>query len=186
MKRDMDLVREILLKVEELPFDGRFYDILGDFHNQGRVMVRSCNSHYATFNMRPEGGILQLLSEPLSRLEISFDQKNERFRLTRSMPATKTMPRLLTGTGTLLRRTDTNPPSGGAAGRRHFTGAGCTVMQFSGRGIIPAQPSNRVRKESSRPSASDASPPDQGMGGRLRRPVFSGVGVYDDGCAFCK
>jgi hypothetical protein len=27
MKRDMDLVREILLKVEEVPFDGRFHDI---------------------------------------------------------------------------------------------------------------------------------------------------------------
>lgn len=27
MKRDMDLVREILLKVEDLPFDGGFHDI---------------------------------------------------------------------------------------------------------------------------------------------------------------
>ncbi len=27
MKRDMDLVREILLKVEELPFDGRFHEV---------------------------------------------------------------------------------------------------------------------------------------------------------------
>ena len=27
MKRDMDLVREVLLKVEEMPFDGRFYDV---------------------------------------------------------------------------------------------------------------------------------------------------------------
>jgi len=27
MKRDMDLIREILLKVEELPFDGAFHDI---------------------------------------------------------------------------------------------------------------------------------------------------------------
>jgi hypothetical protein len=27
MKRDMELCRELLLKVEELPFDGRFHDV---------------------------------------------------------------------------------------------------------------------------------------------------------------
>jgi hypothetical protein len=30
MKRDMDLVREVLLKVEELPFDGGFHDVAVD------------------------------------------------------------------------------------------------------------------------------------------------------------
>ena len=30
MRRDMELFREVLMKVEELPFDGRFHDIAVD------------------------------------------------------------------------------------------------------------------------------------------------------------
>lgn len=37
MKRDMDLVREVLLKVEELPFDGGFHDIAVDGRTQGEI-----------------------------------------------------------------------------------------------------------------------------------------------------
>jgi hypothetical protein len=53
----------------------------GDFQGTGRVIVSGCNSHYATFDMRPAGGTLQAVSEPLSRLELSFDHKNERLQV---------------------------------------------------------------------------------------------------------
>jgi hypothetical protein len=54
---------------------------LGDFNSTGRTIVSGCNSHYATFEMRPAGGDLQLSSEPLSRLELSFDHKNKRLQV---------------------------------------------------------------------------------------------------------
>lgn len=37
MKRDMDLVREILLKMEEFPFDGRFHDVIVDGHADSEI-----------------------------------------------------------------------------------------------------------------------------------------------------
>ena len=37
MKRDMDLVREILLNVEALPFDGGFHDITIDGHTNEEI-----------------------------------------------------------------------------------------------------------------------------------------------------
>jgi hypothetical protein len=37
MKRDMDLIREILLKVEELPYDGGFHDVSIEGHTDDEI-----------------------------------------------------------------------------------------------------------------------------------------------------
>jgi hypothetical protein len=56
---------------------------LGDTFASGRTTVEGCNSHFATFAMRADGGYLDLYSEPLSRLEISFDHKQQRLQIIR-------------------------------------------------------------------------------------------------------
>jgi hypothetical protein len=49
MKRDMDLVREILLKIEEFPFDGRFHDVTVDGHTAGEINYHVLLLHEAGF-----------------------------------------------------------------------------------------------------------------------------------------
>jgi hypothetical protein len=49
MKRDMDLVREVLLKVEELPFDGRFHDIALGGRNEAEINYHILLLHEAGF-----------------------------------------------------------------------------------------------------------------------------------------
>jgi hypothetical protein len=56
---------------------------LGDSFPTGRTIVEACNSHYATFAMRGDGETLTLESEPLSRLEISYDHKRNRLQIIR-------------------------------------------------------------------------------------------------------
>lgn len=55
---------------------------IGESHGSGRTIVRSCNSYYATFEMRDSsGGSLELRSESLSRLEISYDHRRDRLQV---------------------------------------------------------------------------------------------------------
>lgn len=49
MKRDMDLVREILLKVEEIPFDGAFHDIAVDGRSPNEVSYHVMLLHEGRF-----------------------------------------------------------------------------------------------------------------------------------------
>ncbi|SRR5258708_11911194 len=49
MKRDMDLVREILLKVEDLPFDGQFHDVLVDGRLDEEINYHTMLLHEAGF-----------------------------------------------------------------------------------------------------------------------------------------
>jgi hypothetical protein len=49
MKRDMDLVREVLLRIEELPFDGRFHDIAVDVQTEEEVNYHVMLLHEAGF-----------------------------------------------------------------------------------------------------------------------------------------
>jgi hypothetical protein len=49
MKRDMDLVREVLLKVEELPFDGRFYDVKIEGRSDDEITYHVMLLHEAGF-----------------------------------------------------------------------------------------------------------------------------------------
>lgn len=47
MKRDMDLVRDILLAVEDLPFDGRFHEIDVDRRSQNEISYHVMLLHKA-------------------------------------------------------------------------------------------------------------------------------------------
>jgi hypothetical protein len=49
MKRDMDLVREILLKVEDLPLDGRFHDVAVDGRTEEEIIYHTMLLHEAGF-----------------------------------------------------------------------------------------------------------------------------------------
>ena len=49
MKRDMDLVRKILLKVEGLPFDGRFYDVSVEGRSDDEITYHVMLLHEAGF-----------------------------------------------------------------------------------------------------------------------------------------
>ena len=49
MKRDMDLVRGVLLRIEELPFDGRFHDINVDGHSEEEINYHVMLLHEAGF-----------------------------------------------------------------------------------------------------------------------------------------
>jgi hypothetical protein len=47
VKLDTDLVRQILLEVEELPFDGRFYDVVIEGHTEGEITYHVMLLHEA-------------------------------------------------------------------------------------------------------------------------------------------
>jgi hypothetical protein len=47
MKRDMELVREVLLKVEEIPFDGAFHDIAVDGRSPNEIAYQVMLLHEA-------------------------------------------------------------------------------------------------------------------------------------------
>lgn len=49
MKRDMDLIREVLLKVEELPFDGGFHEITVEGRTDDEVTYHVMLLHEAGF-----------------------------------------------------------------------------------------------------------------------------------------
>ena len=49
MKRDMDLVREILQKVEELPYDGQIHDIAIDGRTEEEINYHTMLLHDAGF-----------------------------------------------------------------------------------------------------------------------------------------
>lgn len=49
MKRDMDLIREVLLRVEDLPFDGRFHNIAVDERSDEEVNYHVMLLHEAGF-----------------------------------------------------------------------------------------------------------------------------------------
>jgi hypothetical protein len=56
---------------------------LADTFASGRTIVEACNYHYATFARRGDGETLTLQSEPLSRLEISYDHQRHRLQIIR-------------------------------------------------------------------------------------------------------
>ena len=49
MKRDMELIREVLLKVEEIPFDGAFHDICVDGRSPNAIAYHVMLLHEAGF-----------------------------------------------------------------------------------------------------------------------------------------
>jgi len=49
MKRDMDLVREILLKMEELPFDSGFHDVEIEGRSDDEITYHAMLLHEAGF-----------------------------------------------------------------------------------------------------------------------------------------
>jgi hypothetical protein len=47
MKRDMDLIRAVLIEVEKLPFDGSFHDIFVQGHSEEEISYHVLLSHEA-------------------------------------------------------------------------------------------------------------------------------------------
>jgi hypothetical protein len=47
MKRDMDLIRAVLIEVEKLPYDGRFHDISVQGHSEEEITYHVMLTHEA-------------------------------------------------------------------------------------------------------------------------------------------
>jgi Putative DNA-binding domain len=52
-----------------------------DGYATGRITVRGCNAHYATFEGWADAGVTTVRSEPLSRFELGFDHSRQRLQI---------------------------------------------------------------------------------------------------------